>query len=156
KDKIAYVNKEDPYFHPLQDTITGAWYYIQIEWRGSDHMFRVNVNGSGWTEWVNGYNSWTTGIDTIKLWDVSNVYGTDGVQFFDTIQENPLQKIGKTPVLIVPGVTGTELFNNSGKLWLGTNRMFLSLTDDFLDNLALTQNLESINSNVNFSGVLKK
>ncbi len=55
---------------------------------------------------------------------------------------------GKTPVLIVPGLTGTEMFKNSEKLWPDSARMMLSISDNFMDPLGFSKELTPIDNNV--------
>src|SRR3989344_3743217 len=47
----------------------------------------------------------------------------------------------KAPVLIVPGLLGTELFKNSEKLWPDLTRMAVSISDSFMDLLSFNDNL---------------
>ncbi len=156
QDKIAHVNKISPYFHPTGEKITDTWYYIQIQWRNSDHTFRYNVNGGSWTDWIPAYSAWTTGIDTVKLWDVSSVHGSGGVQYFDTIQENPIGAV-KTPVLIVPGLMGTEIKKGEELLWADLNRMMNPLnTDSFMDPLSFNNDLSPSILNLTSDNIIKK
>ncbi|MBI2607843.1 MAG: alpha/beta fold hydrolase [Candidatus Doudnabacteria bacterium] len=53
---------------------------------------------------------------------------------------------GKRPVLIIPGITGTELLNSSDELiWPNIPRMFFDINDQFLtENLSLNGNGDSV------------
>jgi len=54
----------------------------------------------------------------------------------------------KTPVLIVPGLTGTEIFKSSEKLWPDATRMLLSITDTFMDPLQFSEDLTPSDNSV--------
>ncbi len=62
----------------------------------------------------------------------------------------------KNPVLIVPGLLGTELKDGNTLLWADLNRMFADPADSFMDLLALNKNLSSSDSNVSAPDVIKK
>ncbi len=38
----------------------------------------------------------------------------------------------KTPVLIIPGIAGTELYDNNDRIWMNLQRMFFDVGDQFL------------------------
>jgi len=65
-----------------------------------------------------------------------------------TVGGDPPEPSGKRPVLIIPGIAGTELLDEGGDLiWPNISRMFFDVDDQFLaDSLALDQNGESINN----------
>ena len=52
----------------------------------------------------------------------------------------------KNPVLIVPGLLGTEMKKGDELLWADPARMLLSITDDFMDPLAFNKDLTPSNS----------
>jgi pimeloyl-ACP methyl ester carboxylesterase len=63
----------------------------------------------------------------------------------------------KTPVLIIPGVLGTELFKGTEKLWIDIPRMINPLDNDaFLDPLAFTNQLEPLDKALLLGEVLRK
>ncbi len=47
----------------------------------------------------------------------------------------------KNPVLIVPGLLGTEMKNGDELLWADLGRMFIDITDSFMDPLAFSNDL---------------
>ena len=51
----------------------------------------------------------------------------------------------KIPVIIVPGLLGTELKNDEGLLWLDLERMLSDIGDSFMDKLAFSSNSKSMN-----------
>ena len=61
----------------------------------------------------------------------------------------------KTPVLIVPGIMGTEIKNGDDLLWADTVKMVADFVDSFMDPLAFDNNLVPSDSNVLFSDVIK-
>lgn len=66
----------------------------------------------------------------------------------------PPSTASKNPVLIVPGVLGTEIFNGSEKLWLDGQRTATDLGDQFMDALQLDQDLNPININLTLGEVI--
>ena len=62
----------------------------------------------------------------------------------------------KTPVLIVPGIMGTELWNGDDFIWPNLGRMFTDNNDEFLtENLSLDENGNSI-KNIEAKKVIEK
>ena len=61
----------------------------------------------------------------------------------------------KTPVLIVPGVTGTELKKGNELLWADLNKMMITPGDNFMDPLAFSDNLMPSDLSVYISDVIK-
>ncbi len=123
------------------------WNAVQIQWRSSDHKFRYRINKEAWSEWATGVDNWTAGIDTLRF------ESQNGVAKFDAIREN---LIVEHPVLIVPGVMGTEMFNGVEKLWPDSTRMLLSITDNFMDSLGFNENLYPANQGVFPQQVLRR
>jgi len=60
----------------------------------------------------------------------------------------------KVPVLIVPGIMGTELEKGGNLLWANISEMAKSFTDDFMDPLAFTESLSPVDADVLFSNVI--
>ncbi|MCX6718454.1 MAG: hypothetical protein NTY81_02525 [Candidatus Staskawiczbacteria bacterium] len=142
-DSASYVN-----FGP--GFSSDSWYALQIQWRSSDHKVRYNINGGAWTSWVSGMANWTTGLNTVRM------SVTDGVAYFDAIQENLINVKTKNPVLIVPGLVGTEMKNGDELLWLDIERMLTNIGDNFMDPLGFNQDLTSADNGVYASDVIKK
>src|SRR3989344_5655236 len=125
-----------------------TWYAVQIEWRSSDHKARYRIDNGSFTDWHRGLANWSAGLDTI------NISLADGVGYIDTIQENPISD--KTPVLIVPGLLGTEIKNGNELLWADIIRMVNPLNiDSFMDPLQFKPDLTPINSNVSQNDIIK-
>ena len=90
-------------------------------------------------------------------------YQTDGVIIIPKAWTNIIctfnnKKIAdKTPVLIVPGITGTEIEKNGELLWADIARMMNPvLSDSFMDPLAFNKDLTPIDSNVSTLDVIGK
>ena len=80
---------------------------------------------------------------------------TDGIIFDPWLEKLPAPAV-KTPVIIIPGMYGTELWNGSEYIWANLERMFTDVNDQFLtENLGLNGNGDSVN-NVEISEVIKR
>ena len=62
----------------------------------------------------------------------------------------------KTPVLIVPGILGTEVEKGDDLLWLDLNRMFLDIGDNFMDPLQFNIDLISSDTELTIGEVIRK
>lgn len=62
----------------------------------------------------------------------------------------------KMPVLIVPGVLGTDMVKGSDKLWLNLGKMSSDVGDDFMDPLVFSDNLQPIDLSVYGTGMLRR
>ena len=125
-----------------------TWYALQIEWRSSDHTARYRINDGNFTNWKKGFSDWLSGLDTV------NIGIFDGIGFVDAIQENFIPN--KTPVLIVPGLVGTEIKKESQLLWPNIDRMSIDLNDSFLDDLQFNKNLSSLNIDLSANEIVRK
>ncbi len=132
------------------DTTLNTWYAIQVQWRNSDHKVRYNINGGTWTLWVPAAEAWISGIGTVNL---ERRAGADNIIYFDTIQEN--ENPPKNPVLIVPGLMGTEMYKGDEKLWLDLGRNFIDIRDKFMDPLSFDSSINPSNSVVSFSNMIR-
>ncbi len=138
----------------LGDMAADTWYAVQIQWRSSDHMVRYNISGGAWTDFVPALTNWSAGLDTLEL-EANNNPGQ--VVYFDAVQENPTDPIiAKNPVLIVPGLSGTELKRGDELLWANIDKMFLDVDDGFLDSLQFNKNLFSENADIQVGSVINK
>lgn len=68
---------------------------------------------------------------------------------------NPIEPPQVTPVLIVPGIMGSEIYKFRGRsggdeilLWPNISKMLISSNDDFMDPLAFDDNLKAVDENV--------
>jgi hypothetical protein len=89
--ETAFGNYTASFYHGSHTQIPGtytkdAWNYGQIQWRSSDNKARANLNGGAWTDWVSGWNAWTT-LDTVSLETGGNHTGY--ASYFDYIAGNP-------------------------------------------------------------------
>ncbi len=62
----------------------------------------------------------------------------------------------RNPVLIVPGVLGTDINKGSEKLWLDLGRNFTDVGDQFMDPLQLNADLIPLNSELSVGDVINK
>ncbi len=166
--KIQYYNTECEYDEYDNETCTSGWY--------------DNQSFSLQTESLTAQNTFTNfpfwGTDRIienvpEGFKVSSIHcasaNPDDVFFY---QENGVvfgfpehanivcifnnEKISnKTPVLIVPGLTGTELKDGGNLLWLNLGKMFGDIGDDFLDVIGFNTNLTPIKSNLETGDLIK-
>lgn len=142
---ISY-RSSDGKFQMISSSMTpDVWYNLQIEWRSApSHQTRYRINGGVWSAWEAPYRDWVQGLDTVNL--VRGALGNGEYIYFDAIGENPISD--KIPVLIVPGITGTDLIQGSNLLWADLPKMILSPSDDFMDVLQFNSNLTSLNSDL--------
>ena len=61
----------------------------------------------------------------------------------------------KTPVLIVPGILGTEMKKDDDLLWANLQGMLLSAEDDFMDPLMFNVNLEPADTTIEAGQVIR-
>ncbi len=75
---------------------------------------------------------------------------TNGVLFIPFLTESPSAEPERIPVIIIPGIMGSELYKDNpgidSLIWPSFSQMALSVTDDFLDILKNNGNGDSINS----------
>ena len=62
----------------------------------------------------------------------------------------------RNPVIIIPGVMGTEMFNGIEKLWIDFARNFLDIGDEFMDSLQFNEDLTPTNIGVTIGDVIRK
>lgn len=104
--------------------VTGAPEIIAINnwWGDKSGPFNADTNASGTANQI----SWNVASQPWLRWDP--------------------RVTRKTPVIIVPGVMGTELKDDTQLLWLNLEKMLTDIGDDFLDSLSFSEDLESKNS----------
>lgn len=61
----------------------------------------------------------------------------------------------RVPVLIVPGVLGSEFNENGQKLWINLGKMATDVGDNFLDSLAFTQALSAVNLSASVGEIVR-
>jgi len=86
-------------------------------------------------------------------------YQLNGVRFLPTPDENITCTFnntkGKIPVLIVPGLLGTEIKSEDNLLWLNLEKMFTDIGDDFMDPLAFNSGLISTHDNLQLGEIIR-
>jgi len=87
----------------------------------------------------------------------SNIYGyfERGVWTPIVPVKDPNFVVTKTPVLIVPGILGSELYNGNELMWADLSRMFTDINDNFMrDNLGLDEQGNSV-KDIELGGVIE-
>lgn len=153
RGKIKYWDGGLGAYVDLGSIAADIWYGVQMQWRSSDKKVRYNIDGGAWTSFVSSGNIWLSGLDTVVLQANSSIIGSSAA-YFDAIQENLINY--KTPVLIVPGLLGTEMKKGDELLWADIFRMMNPLNQDsFMDSLAFNRDLISTDSGVYKNDVIR-
>ncbi len=90
----------------------------------------------------------SVGYDSFSFWP--------GSRSVITCTFNNSKIIEKTPVLIVPGIMGTEIKESDILLWADLNKMFGNLTDSFMNNLAFKNDLSPFSTSTIKGEIIKK
>jgi len=97
------------------------------------------------------FTSPVIGVSILQTQGASNVYG-----YIEYGARSPIvsvkinkQESKKTPVLIVPGILGTDIKEGSNKLWANLGLMATDIGDDFMDPLQFGQNLTPSKTDLN-------
>jgi len=125
-----------------------------------DNILSVEVYG-GIYSFDNGFfyggNYWSdysgTDLNSNGIGDSAYVFvgGQDNYPF---VTQNGWNGFSKTPVLIVPGITGTEMKKGDELLWADLDRMFTDSTDSFMDLLMFNKDGTPSDSSVYVSNVI--
>lgn len=84
------------------------------------------------------------------LVDINNLQNPSGSL------DDDAEPSGKRPVLIIPGIMGSELYNDTQLIWANQTKIAFNPTDDFLyDNLKLDDDGLSVN-NINVGNIIKR
>ncbi len=98
-------------------------------------------------------------VSTFYTFGVSNMYGyyERGVWTPTVPVKDPNFVATKTPVLIVPGILGTEVLKGSETLWADIEKMILPYySDSFMDPLAFKSDLTPLDYSLQLAGVIRK
>lgn len=84
-----------------------------------------------------------------------------GDEVSDSVLYSPFLKIDpliptKTPVIIVPGVMGTEMFNGDEKLWLDLMHNLTDIGDQFMDTLQFKSDLTPLFEGMTVGDIIRK
>src|SRR3989338_4805003 len=140
-------------FRHLSLMAPDTWYQLQIEWRSSpSQQLRYRVDEGMWTDWVVPRVNWTVGLNTINLF-MGSVTGSGRI-YFDDIREKLIPN--KTPVLIVPGLVGTNILRGNEKLWLDLDRNLIDIGDEFMDSLQFGNDLKPLDENLTTGDIIRK
>jgi pimeloyl-ACP methyl ester carboxylesterase len=78
------------------------------------------------------------------------------INIFPWLTERPGETETKIPVLIIPGIAGTELYNEDDLIWPDLNQMFTDINDQFItESLELNSQGES-NASISIGEVVKR
>lgn len=69
---------------------------------------------------------------------------------------NNINVVTKNPVLIVPGLVGTNINKNDDKIWLNLAKNFTDIGDQFMDVLQFNDNLSPIINTLSIGDVIKR
>lgn len=127
-----------------------TWYSLTIEWRTYDGKVRYSFNDSDFTPYVLPMSPLVSGLDSVILY--RDVGFTNARFYIDNITEG----LNRNPVLIVPGLMGTEMKNGNELLWADLDRMVPNLSDNFIDPLQFKKDLSPSVIDVFKASVIKK
>lgn len=146
----------------------GAITYSGIDsWLNTKFPSAVKTDGHTFSlEWTLNTDVWN-GTNTIYKMsvDLNGGYGgnypscSDGIQNQDETGIDVggvCQTSNRNPVLIIPGVLGTEIFKGSEKLWLDLARNFTDIGDQFMDALQFNMDLAPVDASLITGDVIKK
>lgn len=91
------------------------------------------------------HNAWGENDASGPYHETLNPNGT-GSRIFGDVDFDPWTgKVpDKEPVIIVPGIAGSELFHNGEEIWMNLGKMTIDIGDDFLNVLAMDEEGNSI------------
>ncbi len=95
-----------------------------------------------------------TDSPTLPYFGVGDLGGDQTHQIWIQVEAEPAP-LEKTPILIIPGVLGTEIFKDQTRLWASVLRMADPVnSDNFMDPLIFSTNLESIDPNIFLGSII--
>jgi triacylglycerol esterase/lipase EstA (alpha/beta hydrolase family) len=80
----------------------------------------------------------------------------DGVIFDPWLGQEYVPTTGHNPVLIIPGIMGTEIYKGEEKLWPDITRMFATNNDRFMDPIGFDLEGEPLDASLTIGNVLSK
>ena len=150
--KIAYYDADVSSWVAAADFSIDTWHAVSVQWRSVDHKVRYRVDNGAWSPYLttSGTGPWVSGLDVVYI-QTGVSGGTGNLSYVDAIKEVD----ERTPVLIVPGLLGTQMQSGNELLWSDLERMFTDIGDEFMDPLSFDSNLGAIDAGVSSSGVIK-
>ncbi|MES2087711.1 MAG: hypothetical protein V4467_01830 [Patescibacteria group bacterium] len=147
---LPYLNDQ---FSVQTESGTGSSLYSHVTGDG-DHYYLTENSLEGWknTDVTCSSNNpnVTTSFVNGRLAIIARQYSSIECTFTNTKQ------VEKTPVLIVPGILGTNLEKDGGRLWLDLNHNLIDVGDQFMDPLQFKNNLTPIDTNLIVGDVVGK
>jgi hypothetical protein len=140
---------------------------------GSLSIHNSSITGGPSASSVITYYYVTSSVDATNNWwgdpsgpnhYVLNPSGTgigvgDHVDFTPWLTSDPFATstpLVHTPVLIIPGVLGTEIFKGPEELWMDFNRTISDIGDQFMDPLQFDNSLLPIDTSLSLGNVIDK
>jgi hypothetical protein len=109
---------------------------------------QIDVRNNWW-----GDASGPKDISTITPTGIGDkIYGN--ILYVPFLTEPPSEKPKLNPVIIVPGIVGTELYDGSDQIWMNIDRMFIDVGDQFLNILNL-DNQGNSNNNISVGKIIE-
>jgi hypothetical protein len=118
---------------------------VDIVLDGSPSNSGVSINGSN--------DAQTDGGFAFELCDNQECDGNPTFSLPTPVNPPPPLK---NPILIIPGVEGTEIFKDTEKLWLDIGRNFTDLGDQFMDPMQFNNNITPIEPGLTVGEVISK
>lgn len=139
-------------FDPCLDLNTGSTYFFV--WSRSPLQLSP--------PFYYGYFSKGYGTDAsprTSYWNLSwqSIWYENPGQDWSFRLRGPSVESQREPVIIIPGIAGTELKNGEDLIWADLEQMFLDINDQFLtENLSLDENGQPVNSEIQVGEVVKR
>lgn len=134
----------DPVSYPVEDfsisTIGGIGLHTTNTQSSTSSMFRLTQDqASGWQNPTISCTSSNPLVTTLPT-DHGVLINAQSYSSIECDVTN-MKASSKTPVLIVPGVLGTDIFDKGEKLWLNLAQNIIDFGDQFMDRLNFSNNL---------------
>ena len=112
--------------------------------------------GSGLGAVPNDFNSPFISFSLTNIGGSYNAPIVDGVTTPAAPLQKPAEASSHVPVLIIPGVMGTELYKGTALVWPNVGHMLTDIGDDFLDSLAFNSDLTPVDGSITAGGIVKE
>lgn len=126
---------------------------ISIGVRGENLFSLVQTVPQGWT--LTGSNCTSDNSNSTFASIPNGILMNLGVSNITCTFTN-IKSAGKNPVLIVPGIMGTNIFKNTELLWPDVARMLITPGDNFMDPLSFQNDGNPLDNSVKIGAVIDK